>query len=145
MQCIHLLQFLMPEVVCCYLQTRKCAFDIRVAVYQVSWSGTLTQASYRYKHKPCCLQFMYVDCYGQHSPYTKFHSSPSPLACNPHTYLPIIMYCLGQCFVNYMYIIKKVTCHCTTRHGTQLVCEVWALYLLLKLNYLIRPLCKFLF
>ena len=39
--------------------------------------------------------YMYVDCYGLHSSHTKFHS------CNTNT---IVMYCLGQSFVNYMYI-----------------------------------------
>ena len=42
------------------------------------------------------------------------------------------MYCLGQSFVNYMYII---TCHCTTHHGTRLVCKVSALYQLQFLSY----------
>ena len=44
-------QVLMPEAVCCCLQTCKCGFDIRVVLCASVQSGTLTQPSYRHKGK----------------------------------------------------------------------------------------------
>ena len=61
----------------------------------------------------CCLQTC-NSCNGWHSPYSFI--VVHRLACNAHTYLPIIMYWLGQYY-------QKITWHCTTRHGTRLVCS----------------------
>ena len=55
-------KFLMPEAVCCCLQTCKCGFDIRVILCASVPSLTLTQRSYRHKQVLlpeaicCCLQ-----------------------------------------------------------------------------------------
>ena len=45
------LKVLLPEAVCCCLQTCNCGFDIRVVLRTSVPSLIVTQASYRHKHK----------------------------------------------------------------------------------------------